>query len=534
MKLKISLIILIIIPTLLINKITKAEVNNYNEKIYKVGVIDFIPYSGINENGEFEGYYIDFFDLIAEELGFKYEYVEVNNFEAINKLEAGELDFSLGITITDERAEKLIFNLTPIASEKFALYTNRDIDPYNLGELNGLKFGAIEERAADWVIDFFKASNIDVEIIYRSTYEEINDLLKNGSIDLLLDSAYKETEYNKIYEFVDSQVYIAANKNNKEIINAIDDAIVRINNNDPGSIENLYNSYFDKEKLKMRKLERVLFGLLKSILAIGIIIIVFPRVKKLIYSISIKIKIKSNRYEIDYEPIYKVKNKKLIGFEAIIKDKIKNKYLDSSNDIIYKIKEKNVVSYICIFGLEKIISDYKKIQNYNFLKEKDFYLSINIPIDQFKDSKFVHKLIEILNKSNLRKNSICIEFMGNINTKEVNTISKNIKILKEAGFLIAIDDFGIEYSNMNIIQDLDIDIIKIDRIFTSNMDKSVVKSEIIKFISRIGKAQNKFIVLEGIDEIEQDEKIKEIDNDKLYAQGNFYSKIMLMEDIKIL
>ena len=534
MKLKISLIILIIIPTLLINKITKAEVNNYNEKIYKVGIIDFAPYSEMNENGEFEGYYIDFFDLIAEELDFKYEYVEVTNFESINKLETGELDFSLGITITEERAEKVIFNLSPIASEKFALYTNRDIDPYNLGELNGLKFGAIEERAADWVIDFFKASNIDVEIIYGSSYEEIDDLLKNGSIDLLLDSAYKETEYNKIYEFVDSQVYIAANKNNREIINAIDDAIVRIENKEPGKIENLYNSYFDKEKLKMKKLEKTLFGALKIILAIGVIIIAFPRIKKLIYTISIKIKIKSNRYEIEYEPIYKVENKKIIGFEAIIKDKIKNQYLDSSNDIMYKIKEKKVVSYICIFGLQKIISDYKEIQNYSFLKEKDFYLSVNIPIDQFKDSKFVHKLIEILNKSDLRKNSICIEFMGNINTKEINTINKNIKRLKEAGFLIAIDDFGIEYSNMNIIQDLDIDIIKIDRIFTYNMDKSVVKSEIIRFISRIGKAQDKFIVLEGIDEIEQDEKIKEIDNDKLYAQGKFYSKIMLMEDIKIL
>ena len=284
----------------------------------------------------------------------------------------------------------------------------------------------------------------------------------------------------------------------------------------------------------MKKLEKTLFGALKIILAIGVIIIAFPRIKKLIYTISIKIKIKSNRYEIEYEPIYKVENKKIIGFEAIIKDKIKNQYLNSSNDIMYKIKEKKVVSYICIFGLQKIISDYKEIQNYSFLKEKDFYLSVNIPIDQFKDSKFVHKLIEILNKSDLRKNSICIEFMGNINTKEINTINKNIKRLKEAGFLIAIDDFGIEYSNMNIIQDLDIDIIKIDRIFTYNMDKSVVKSEIIRFISRIGKAQDKFIVLEGIDEIEQDEKIKEIDNDKLYVQGKFYSKIMSMEDIKIL
>ena len=70
-----------------------------------------------------------------------------------------------------------------------------------------------------------------------------------------------------------------------------------------------------------------------------------------------------------------------------------------------------------------------------FLKEKDFYLSVNIPIEQFKHSKFVKKLIAILNKSNLRKNSICIEFMGNINAKEVNIISKKYKnIKKKLGF----------------------------------------------------------------------------------------------------
>ena len=87
MKLKISLIILIIIPILLINKLQELKLIIMMKKVYKVGIIDFTPYSGVNENGEFEGYYIDFFDLIAEELDFKYEYVEVNNFEAINKLE---------------------------------------------------------------------------------------------------------------------------------------------------------------------------------------------------------------------------------------------------------------------------------------------------------------------------------------------------------------------------------------------------------------------------------------------------------------
>ena len=63
------------------------------------------------------------------------------------------------------------------------------------------------------------------------------------------------------------------------------------------------------------------------------------------------------------------------------------------------------------------------------------------------------------------------------------------------------------------------------------MNKSLIKNEIILFISRIGKAQNKLIVLEGIDELEQYKKVKEIDNNKLCVQGSFYSKQIPIEEI---
>lgn len=83
----------------------------------------------------------------------------------------------------------------------------------------------------------------------------------------------------------------------------------------------------------------------------------------------------------------------------------------------------------------------------------------------------------------------------------------------------------------------EIDLI-IDSAYSNNKHKKInnrlkdkIKNEIITFISRIGKAQNKFVVLEGINELEQDEKVKEIDNDKLCVQGSFYSKPIPIEDI---
>ena len=530
-NLKAFLFILMLISTLFISKNVKAETNDYNNKIYKIGVIKLDPYVDLNEKGEFEGYYIDLFDLIAKELNLKYEYVLVNNAEAINKLESGELDFSLGITITDSRAEKLIFNIYPIAYEKYALYTNKNINSYNLNQLNGLRFGAIKERATDWILDFFEASNINIEIVYGESRDEINELLDKGSIDLILDSAYKKTKYKKIYEFVQSQVYIAGNKNNKELMNNIDNDIIKINKTEENKIDNLYKSYFDKDTLKKEKIEKALRILLEFIFLIIMIIILLPILRKGLYKVYVKMKLKSKRYSIYYEPIYKAKSNEIAGFEVILKDEIKNEYLTYSKGILSRYKENYMIYDLCILELEKIISDYNKIKNYVHLSESDFYISLNIPINQFKNNRFVNKAIKILNKSKLHKNSICIEVMGNINIKNINNIIKNIKRLKEAGFIIAIDDFGIEYSNLNMIQELDIDIIKIDRTFTSNMYKSSVKNEIILFISRIGKAQNKLVVLEGIDKLEQHKKVNEIDNDKLYVQGSFYSNPISIEDI---
>ena len=525
-NLKAFLFMLIIIFTLSVSEIVKAENNNYEDKIYKVGLIDFSPYAEVDENGVFKGYYVDFFDLIAKELDLKYEYVLVNNLESIEKIASGEIDFSLGITITASRAEKVIFSVNHIALEKLALYTNKDIDSYNLNELNGLRFGAIRERATDWILDFFKASNINVELVYGDSYEEINRLLDEDSIDLILDSAYKKSNYKKIYEFIDSQVYIAANKSNKEVLNAIDRTINRINSEDPEKIENLYNSYFEKDKVRKEKVERFLNIGLMIISIILAVILLFPIIKRYIYKEYVKFLIRNNKYLIYYKPIYKFKTKEIIGGEALIKDKLKDEKSLNSKKIISFFESKNGIAELCIWQLEKIASKYNEIIKNNSLNEEDFYISLNIPINQFKNIKFFRSMINILNKYKLNKNSICIEVMGNINVRDIEIISGNIKILKEAGFLIAIDDFGIEYSNLNIIQDLDIDIIKIDKIFTENMDKSIIRSEIIMFISRIAKAEDKFIVLEGIDKIEQEKKIKEIDNDKLCVQGNLYDEII--------
>ena len=106
--------------------------------------------------------------------------------------------------------------------------------------------------------------------------------------------------------------------------------------------------------------------------------------------------------------------------------------------------------------------------------------------------------------------------------------------MKKSGFKIAIDDFGIEYSNLDVLEKLDADIIKVDKEFVDGLGKDLIKDETILFILKVAKSENKFVILEGVEEEEQDKKIKKFNNKTLFVQGYFYNKPMPIESIKTL
>ncbi|WP_195964704.1 EAL domain-containing protein, partial [Clostridium cuniculi] len=74
--------------------------------------------------------------------------------------------------------------------------------------------------------------------------------------------------------------------------------------------------------------------------------------------------------------------------------------------------------------------------------------------------------------------------------------------------------------------------IKIDKNFVDGIGKDIIRNEIVLFISKIARNTNKYVVLEGVEEVEQESAIKKIENDLLYVQGYYYNKPMYIEDIE--
>ena len=523
-------LILLIFNILSMNeKSTKIQ----SENIVKVGVYEYEPYIYLDRNGNVTGYYNDLLKLINKKYDFSYEYVECNISEGIDKLKNCDIDIMLGLPIDSRLNEDIIFNQQSIDEEEFGVFSKENIIMSDLKSSKNLKLGLVEDDFnAEWVLKFFKQNNINTEVVYKKNYKELSQLMKEDKIDIMVDNPYKKNKYKMIYKFAGEPIYIAGNKNSSGILANIDKAIeeYRLQNND--SIEKLQLRYFD-EDYKKDLINKFILILISFILFLLITFIkIIPQIKKINTKKKIKYKMNKDKYLLQYQPIYSPRNKEIIGFEGLLR------LLDEENKLVppYKfipeIEKNDMLFDISLWILKKAIEDYNKIKNYKCVSNKNFYISLNISLNEIENDNFVKQAIEILSKSNLEKNNICLEVIERFKINNTNKANKNIKLLRENGFKIAIDDFGVEYSNLDILHLLDTDVIKVDKHFVDGIDKDTIRNEIILFISRIAKAKGKAVVLEGVEEEHQDTIIKKIENDSIYVQGYYYNKPMYLEDIE--
>jgi len=102
-----ALTLIVVFSTISVAKNTEEQ-----NKVYKVGIVEFDQFIIKDEKNNFTGYEVEFWQKITEMLGMvNWEFVLIGNFKSLlNKVERGEIDFAIsGITKTYERAQKMGF-----------------------------------------------------------------------------------------------------------------------------------------------------------------------------------------------------------------------------------------------------------------------------------------------------------------------------------------------------------------------------------------------------------------------------------------
>ena len=155
-------------------------------------------------------------------------------------------------------------------------------------------------------------------------------------------------------------------------------------------------------------------------------------------------------------------------------------------------------------------------------------ISVNVAAAQFSGDGLAQNVESILLKYQLPPNLLELEItetslMDNVD----NTQSKLIK-LKRVGVSISIDDFGTGYSSLAYLKKFDIDVMKIDMSFVTDMLENKHDYEIVKTIISLGHSMDLELIAEGVEE--EGQRLALLELGCKAGQGYLFSKPVPLED----
>jgi EAL domain-containing protein (putative c-di-GMP-specific phosphodiesterase class I) len=140
----------------------------------------------------------------------------------------------------------------------------------------------------------------------------------------------------------------------------------------------------------------------------------------------------------------------------------------------------------------------------------------------------VKDILNIINKYNVPKNYLEIEVTETVDTVEYSALTRFISDLHDNGLLVSIDDFGTGVSSLNLLKDIPVDIIKLDKSFLSETEFKKKLSIVISDLIKMAKDLGIHTIMEGVETKEQAEFLEHIFCDA--AQGYYFDKPLSHSD----
>ncbi len=235
-------------------------------------------------------------------------------------------------------------------------------------------------------------------------------------------------------------------------------------------------------------------------------------------------------FELYYQPIINSEDGSIYGVEALIRWNHPEKGILKPNYFLQEAEKNELIIDIGYWVIERAFRDYNTMLNrFDNDKVENIKLSINISPNQFKDKYLVENLKNYIIKYNMNPENVVLEITEQVYIQETLRVNELLRNIKKLGCKIAFDDFGIEYSTLSKLQDLNFDVLKIDRQFILGIPEDQVSVAIVKMLTSLAEITNKQLIAEGVDSEEQLKNLKEYGCNTI--QGYYYSQALSIDNL---
>ncbi len=156
--------------------------------------------------------------------------------------------------------------------------------------------------------------------------------------------------------------------------------------------------------------------------------------------------------------------------------------------------------------------------------------SVNVSGRQLYETSFVETVQQAIAEAGLSATDLALEITENVLAHDDSQVLDMVMALRDEGFSVSVDDFGIGYSSLAALRRLPVTILKVDRSFIRNVPKDADDSIIVDAIHVMAHRLRLAVVAEGVETEEQTEYLRTIGCD--YVQGYLFARPMTIDDTR--
>lgn len=223
-----------------------------------------------------------------------------------------------------------------------------------------------------------------------------------------------------------------------------------------------------------------------------------------------------------YQPILQLANNVIHGFEALVRWQHPERGLVNPDEFIPLAEEIGFIVELDRWVARQASEQIRQWQqDYH---RPDLSLSVNLSAQHFSQPDFVDWVTQILTETGLAPAQFNLEITETSTIQNHRLAQQKLIQIKHLGVQVSADDFGTGYSSLCYLHDFPIDVVKVDRLFVSEISDNKRSLEVVRAVISLAHSLGMVVIAEGIEAPEHVTVLQALQCE--LGQGYFFAKPM--------
>ena len=224
-------------------------------------------------------------------------------------------------------------------------------------------------------------------------------------------------------------------------------------------------------------------------------------------------------FRLDYQAVVDLGRHEIIGYEALVRWEHPTDGELPPGEFIPMAEETGLIVGLGEWVLTEACTEATRLCR---LHGRPMHMSVNVSARQLHHPDFLRHVRHALDKSALTPGLLTLELTESTLLTSDERVAKTLETIKGLGVVLALDDFGTGYASLSYLRQFPIDVVKIDRSFTANVESKNGDLVLLKGIIDLGHALQLNLVAEGIETSEQHTIVRRLGCQQ--AQGFYFGR----------